>query len=198
MNSRDQRLNDAWVALVEDNEHKALNLAIPFASEGDHEACTICALAYLYLGESDLCDHWTLKAGELGAREIWLDSQSENHQLSILICRFDTLSTLGTEEFNPVLGQMALEKYLLDPSAEFAAYYSMKAIRNMWESEIVNKDVNNLAKFLVVWIWNSEFDDQTIKSILSFLRVCTSGALSTKESNFLISIIEESLVKGEI
>lgn len=36
------------------------------------------------------------------------------------------------------------------------------------------------------------------KDWLSFLRVCTSGALSTKEANSLISIIEESLVKGEI
>lgn len=198
MHSRDQKINDAWNAFIEENERKALDFALPFASEGDHEACTICALSYLYLGEYELCDHWTLKAGEFGAREIWLDSQSDNHQLGILICRLDTLSLLGTEEFNPVLGQMVLEKYLLDPSIEFAAYYSIKAIRNMWESQLVNKDINNLAKFLVVWIWNSKFDDQTIKSILSFLRVCTSGALSTKESNSLISIIEESIVKGEI
>ena len=198
MHSRDQKINDAWNAFIEENERKALDFALPFASEGDHEACTICALSYLYLGEYELCDYWTLKTGEFGAREIWLDSQSDNHQLGILICRLDTLSLLGTEEFNPVLGQMVLEKYLLDPSIEFAAYYSIKAIRNMWESQLVNKDINNLAKFLVVWIWNSKFDDQTIKSILSFLRVCTSGALSTKESNSLISIIEESIVKGEI
>jgi len=192
--SKEQALSKAWEMLDEDdNWRKALDYALPWAADGDWEACTVCALAYLYLGESDLCDRWTLKAAEFGARDSWINQQSEYDDFAILISRFDTLTTLGTEELTPLDCQLALERYLLDGSLEFALYYSIKAIRNLWESELVNQDLGNLSAFLVSWIIISKFDSETIATIMENLTTCTTGALSLKEASALVEIIDKSL-----
>jgi hypothetical protein len=159
----------------------------------DWQASTICALVYLYTGKSDLCDEWTIKAGELGARESWFAEQLESDDFAILICRFDTLIVLGKEAIAPIDVQMALQRYLVDGTLEFALYYSIKALRNLWESQFIDRDITKLSNFLLAWILVSEFDDETIANILANLNICTSGALSTYESTSLVQLIEDSL-----
>lgn len=194
MESRVQAISRAWEALDEGgNERTALDYALPWAAEGDVEACTVCALAYLYLGESDLCDRWTLKAGEHGARINWLSQQTDFEDLAILICRLDTLNTLGTEGLTSLDAQLALQRYLLNGSLEFALFYSIKAIRNLWESSIVEKNIEKLATILVAWIASSEFGENEIQTILGNLTVCSTGALSVKEGKSLLEYIEVSL-----
>jgi hypothetical protein len=189
-----QDIQNAWYALdEEEDEDKALDLALPWAMT-DWEASTICALVYLYTGKSDLCDEWTIKAGELGARESWFAEQIESDDFAILICRFDTLITLGKEDIAPIDVQMALQRYLVDGTLEFALYYSIKALRNLWESKFIDGEISKLSDFLVAWILISKFDDDTISNILVNLNICTSGALSTYESSSLVQLIEDSLV----
>lgn len=194
MRSMKQDIQNAWYALdEEEDEDKALDLALPWAMT-DWEASTICALVYLYTGKSDLCDEWTIKAGELGARESWFAEQIESDDFAILICRFDTLITLGKEDIAPIDVQMALQRYLVDGTLEFALYYSIKALRNLWESKFIDGEISKLSDFLVAWILISKFDDDTISNILVNLNICTSGALSTYESSSLVQLIEDSLV----
>jgi len=194
LRSMKQDIQNAWYALdEEEDEDKALDLALPWAMT-DWEASTICALVYLYTGKSDLCDEWTIKAGELGARESWFAEQIESDDFAILICRFDTLITLGKEDIAPIDVQMALQRYLVDGTLEFALYYSIKALRNLWESKFIDGEISKLSDFLVAWILISKFDDDTISNILVNLNICTSGALSTYESSSLVQLIEDSLV----
>ena len=193
MRSMKEDIQNAWHALdEEEDEDKALDLALPWAMT-DWQASTICALVYLYTGKSDLCDEWTIKAGELGARESWFAEQLESDDFAILICRFDTLIVLGKEAIAPIDVQMALQRYLVDGTLEFALYYSIKALRNLWESQFIDRDITKLSNFLLAWILVSEFDDETIANILANLNICTSGALSTYESTSLVQLIEDSL-----
>ena len=192
--SKTADLSSAWDAIEDGNDlNRALGLALPWAQEGDWEASTICALAYLYSGESDLCDEWTINAAALGARDSWLNQQSEFDDFAVLVCRLDALTALKSEGVNPLEANMALQRYLLNGSLEFALYYSIKAIRALWHSTPVNKDITNLANCLLPWIYTSNFSDSEMDSIFENLSVCTAGALSVREMQSLISTIEESL-----
>lgn len=194
--SKEQDLRAAWQAIDDgDHQSQALDLALPWANKGDWEASTLCALAYLYSGESDFSDEWTLKAGELGAKEIWLNEQSEFDDFAILVARIDALATLRTEGVTPLEANMALQRYLLNGSLEYALYYSIKAVRVLWESDLVKKQVNALANLLLAWIITSNFTDKEINSILENLSTCTAGALSTREAFALISSIKDSFTE---
>jgi hypothetical protein len=194
VSSKEQDLRAAWQAIDDGDHHsQALDLALPWAKEGDWEASTLCALAYLYSGESDLCDEWTLNAGGLGAKEIWLNEQSDFDDFAILVARIDALASLRTEGLTPLEANMALQRYLLNGSLEYALYYSVKAVRILWESSLVNKEVNAFANLLISWIITSNFTDKDINSILENLSTCVAGALSTREAFSLISGIKDSL-----
>ena len=194
MSAKGADLSAAWDAIEDgDDLNRALDLALPWAQKGDWEASTICALSYLYSGESDLCDEWTINAAALGARDSWLNQQTEFDDFAVLVCRVDALTTLKSEGLTPLEANMALQRYLLNGSLEFALYYSIKALRVLWHSTLVNKDITNLANCLLPWIYTSNFSDSEMESIFENLSTCTAGALSVRESQALISMIEESL-----
>lgn len=193
--SRDEDLLAAWDAMDGEKEQQALNLAMPWALKGDWDACTVCALAYLYLGESDLCDQWTIKAGDNGARDNWLSQQSDFEDFAILVCRYDTLTTLGTEGLTPLDAQLALHRYLIDGSLELALFYSIKAIRLLWDSSLVNKNIDSFASHISVWIFASKFESQEIDTILQNLLTSAAGALSFREAQAIVATILESLEK---
>jgi hypothetical protein len=100
---------------------------------------------------------------------------------------------LRTEGATPLEANMALQRYLLNGSLEYALYYSVKAVRITWDSSLVNKEVNAFANLLISWIITSNFTDKDINSILENLSTCAAGALITREAFSLISGIKDSL-----
>ena len=114
--------------LKEDDESLVNNELGGKARKGDATASTLMALFYMLNSDIKLCDEWTLYAGSLGAREIWVNEQIENPWFGYLAVRLDALNSLDDEKTNLAETSMSLQFHLFHKISNESFYYSVKCI----------------------------------------------------------------------
>ena len=77
---------------------EALVVATPYADRYS-VATSVCILANMRLGNLVESDRWLIVAGNLNAREMWIESQETDLSFAILCARLDALTSSNLNSF---------------------------------------------------------------------------------------------------
>lgn len=169
--SGNELLNKAWQILdpALDGNTPEYNefflITEPLAIKGDPEAASLLSYFFMLSGDIEACDYWTVRAGELGAMQHWLDS---HEQFFVLIARHDALLALRDEKFSPIEAALALQYHLIDELNSLSIYYGVKALRTL-EAFYKDKFIQFVSNILL--LKKSEIDDARAEIISLSLQV---------------------------
>lgn len=176
MSKRNDDIAVAWLILDKEDtsnsdSRKLKALTLPLAGNGDWEAATILALHFLFQGDIEECDYWTVQAGSLGARDSWISQQLEFHDFAVLAARYDAIMTLREETSTLGDAMMAFQFHLIHEISDSSFYFGVKACRAMG-SEGVDKVIEYATSLIQL---NFDKIDQVRNELIAN---CLSAAFS--------------------
>ena len=160
---------------------EALVVATPFADRYS-VATSVCILANMRLGNLVESDRWLIVAGNLNAREMWIESQETDLSFAILCARLDALTSSNLNSFLSGLEAVEFSKFLIEGfHEELSLHKSVGYLRRIWLYS--NEDSSQVVTYFLRLLEKDSFAEVRLPFLknLGFLLNCSLSGRETEQ-----------------
>jgi hypothetical protein len=198
MTSReDSRLTLAWQEFDKGDFEESLKLVLPFTGDDNLEALSLASCVRIEIGPWSEIDTYIERAGSIGGRDYWFAHQREQWIYAAFMARLDAQLELRKSPPYFLEQIMLVNKYLLARTEPSAFYYTVRAIRVAFATEMINHDLDAFADHLVGWIVEMKsrgaIDIEGINELISSIQMTFSTAFDGPTGFQLVTRIVEAL-----